>query len=106
MASASISAASRNDAGAGAPGYTLPMLRAATSALRKALVEWGIDSPGVCEIVAEVALKAAFAASEAGADGLVEFVAMELLRFSRDEDEEEVAKRIIQEVLRWRPRLS
>ena len=30
---------------------------------------------------------------------LVEFVAIELLRFNRNEDEEEVARRIIREVL-------
>jgi hypothetical protein len=35
------------------------MLRAATHAVRVELAEWGLDSPAVCERVADVALKAA-----------------------------------------------
>ena len=42
---------------------TPPMLRAASAAVRAELAEWGVHSPAVCEIVAEVALKAALAAA-------------------------------------------
>jgi hypothetical protein len=43
----------------GAPEISEPMLRAATSAVRAGLHDYGIDSQGISEMLAKAALEAA-----------------------------------------------